>query len=85
MLITDKIQEVNDTCGVFFCFGLALIRGFRPFCFSALCDQCFLSIEWNLIRLGGAVHGIVTKTIHKTLPESVGPRGWVSMGVQGWG
>ena len=28
----------------------------------------FLSIEWNLLRLGGPTHGIVTKTVHKTLP-----------------
>ena len=26
-----------------------------------------LSIKWNLIRLGGPAHGIVTKTVHKTL------------------
>ena len=26
-----------------------------------------LSIEWNLIRLGGPAHGIVAKTVHKTL------------------
>ena len=28
-----------------------------------------LSMEWNLIRLGSLAHGIVTKTVHKTLPE----------------
>ena len=28
-----------------------------------------LSIEWNSIRLGGPAHGIVTKTVHKTLSE----------------
>ena len=28
----------------------------------------FLSTEWNLLRLGGPTHGIVTKTVHKTLP-----------------
>ena len=27
-----------------------------------------LSFEWNSIRLGGPAHGIVTKTVHKTLP-----------------
>ena len=27
-----------------------------------------LSFEWNSIRLGGHAHGIVTKTVHKTLP-----------------
>ena len=31
----------------------------------------FLSIEWNSIRLGGPVHGLVTKTVHKTLPGSL--------------
>ena len=30
-----------------------------------------LSIEWNLIRLGGSAHGIVTKTVHKTLSMSL--------------
>ena len=39
-----------------------------------------LSIEWNLIRPGGPAHGIVTKTVHKTLPGVglgvVGSRGW---------
>ena len=29
-----------------------------------------LSIEWNSTRLGGLAHGIVTKTVHKTLPQS---------------
>ena len=39
----------------------------------------FLSIEWNSIRLSGPAHGIVTKTVHKTLPEGGGGqegRGW---------
>ena len=27
-----------------------------------------LPFEWNSIRLGGPAHGIVTKTVHKTLP-----------------
>ena len=35
----------------------------------------FISIEWNLIRLGGPVHGIVTKTVHKTLPGGGGGEG----------
>ena len=26
-----------------------------------------LFIEWNSIRIGGPAHGIVTKTVHKTL------------------
>ena len=36
----------------------------------------FLSFEWNSIRLGGPAHGIVTKTVHKTLPGGGGGRGW---------
>ena len=33
------------------------------------------------IRLGGPVHGIVTKTVHKTLPGGGGgPGGWVGRG-----
>ena len=38
-----------------------------------------LSIKWNLIRLGGHAHGIVTKTVHKTLPW-----GGMAKGVGGW-
>ena len=37
-----------------------------------------LSIQWNLIRLGGPAHGIVTKTVQNTLPGGgrvVGARG----------
>ena len=35
----------------------------------------FLSIEWNLIRLGGPAHGIlVTKTVHKLYQGLVGGR-----------
>ena len=36
-----------------------------------LCQICYimlLFIEWNLIGLGGPAYGIVTKTVHKTLP-----------------
>ena len=40
-----------------------------------------LSFEWNSIRLGGPVHGIVTKIVHKTLPVNSrgqgGRGGWV--------
>ena len=46
-----------------------------------------MSIEWNSIRLGGPAHGIVTKTVHKTLPGGGGGPGggWVGVvGVQGW-
>ena len=39
-----------------------------------------LSFEWNLIRLGGLAHGIVTKTVHKTLPGGGGGRGWGGLG-----
>ena len=34
-----------------------------------------LSIEWNSIRLGGPAHGIVTKTVHETLPGGGGGPG----------
>ena len=43
-----------------------------------------LSIEWISIRLSGHAHGIVTKTVHKTLPRGgggPGGRGWVGLGV----
>ena len=38
-----------------------------------------LYIKWNLIRLGGPAHGIMTKTVHKTLPGGGGGPGggWV--------
>ena len=51
--------------------------------------EFLLSIEWNSIRLGDPAHGIVTKTVHKTLPGGGGgPWGrWVGgvgvVGVQG--
>ena len=31
-----------------------------------------LSIKWNSIRLGGPNNGIVTKSVHKTLPRAGG-------------
>ena len=34
-----------------------------------------LSIEWNSIRLSDPAHGIVTKTVHKTLPGGGGGQG----------
>ena len=40
-----------------------------------------LSIEWNFIRLGGPTHGIVTKTVHNTLPGCGG--GGRGLGVVG--
>ena len=32
----------------------------------------YLPVEWNSIRQGGPSHGIVTKTVHTTLPSGVG-------------
>ena len=57
--------------------------------------ELLLSIKGNLIRLGGPAHGIVTKTVHKTL-SGVGGNpgdGWElrvqgvvgAQGVGGWG
>ena len=40
-----------------------------------------MSIEWTFIRLGGPTHGIVTKTVHKTMPGVVG--GEVGLGMGG--
>ena len=37
--------------------------------------------EWNLIRLGGHAHGIITKTLHKTLSGGGRDQG----GGVGWG
>ena len=34
-----------------------------------------LSFKWNLIRLGGPSHGIVTKTVHKVVPGGGGIKG----------
>ena len=43
-------------------------------------------IEWNSIRLSGPAHGIVTKTVHKTLPGGGGGgRGWWGSGGRGGG
>ena len=42
-----------------------------------------LSIKWNSIRLSGPAHGIVTKTVHKTLPGGGG--GQAVVGVRGVG
>ena len=39
-----------------------------------------MSIEWTSIRLGGPAHGIVTKTVHKTMPGVVGAEGGLGMG-----
>ena len=47
--------------------------------------QIFLSIELNLIRLGDPVHGIVTKTVHKTLPGGGGGPGVGGYRVTGGG
>ena len=59
------------------------------------CVLLLLSFEWNLIRLGGPAHGIVTKTLHKTLPRGGGGQvgrggggqggsGWWGQGGRGW-
>ena len=46
--------------------------------------KCY--IEWNLTRLGGPAHGIVTKTVHKTLPGNHGgPKGEWLWGYRGGG
>ena len=37
-----------------------------------ICLSLALSIKWNLIRLGGPTHGIVTKTVYKIMPGDVG-------------
>ena len=37
-------------------------------------------MEWNLIRIGDPAHGIVTKTVHKTLPGGGGSRGGKGLG-----
>ena len=34
--------------------------------------NAWLSIEWNLIILSGPAHGIVTKTVHTSLPGGGG-------------
>ena len=56
--------------------------GKNTFQFCCVNDLLYvlLSFEWNSIRLGGPVHGIVTKTVHKTLPgggRGEGGMGWV--------
>ena len=45
--------------------------------------ELFLLIKWNLIRLGGHAHGIVTKNVHKTHSMGGGVKGglWVAGGV----
>ena len=45
----------------------------------------FLSIEWNSIRLGGPANGIVTTTVHKSLPGVVGAQGMGGYRVTGGG
>ena len=42
-----------------------------------------LSIEWNSIRLSGPAHGIVTKTVQKTLPGGGGGQRGGGVGVGG--
>ena len=44
-------------------------------------------MKWILVRLGGLAHGIVTKTVHKTLPGGRGGEGFWEVGgsVRSWG
>ena len=51
----DGVPPLRDRTA----YGVWLLRSRR---------RTLLSIEWNSIRLGGPAHGIVTKTVHKTLP-----------------
>ena len=44
-----------------------------------------LSIECNSIRLSDPAHGIVTKTVHKTLPGGGGGGGRGGYGGGWWG
>ena len=44
-------------------------------------EHCF-SVEWNLIRLYGSTYGIVTKIVHKTIPECGGGQ-WSGVGQLG--
>ena len=53
-------------------------RSRKSFLMSGYALELFLLIEWNLIRLGGHAHGIVTKTVHKT---QSGGEGWWGEGV----
>ena len=43
-----------------------------------------MSFEWNSIRQGGPAHGIVTQTVHKTLPGGGRGQGGGGWGVQEW-
>ena len=49
--------------------------------FCLILAWSLLLIKWNLVRLGGHAHGIVTKTIHKTLSGVSGVKGWWGMGL----
>ena len=60
-----------------FCYQLSYLH-FRAL--SHLTTTTLLSFEWNSIRLGGPTHGIVTKSVHKTLPGGGGGRGWGGLG-----
>ena len=80
---------------ILFCVALDLSDNLAETCimknsnevteFSKENNSQYLSFKWNLIRLGGPAHEIVTNTSHKTLLGVVGVKGvgrWV--GVQGW-
>ena len=49
--------------------------GIQPLSYSYSYSFALLSSEWNSIRLGGPAHGIVTKNVHKILPEGGGGPG----------
>ena len=60
----------------------SLVHRFRTvilFKITIKASGTLLSLEWNSMRLGSPAHGIVTKTVPKTLPGGGGGPGggWV--------
>ena len=51
--------------------------------FCLILAWSLLLIKWNLVRLGDHAHGIVTKTVHKTLSGVSGGEGVVGYGSRG--
>ena len=81
-LLTWCWSLVTESSGEFLAKALQL--RFTMSCYSSLLyTSSLLSFEWNSIRLCGPAHGMVTETVHKTLPGSGGGKG--GMGVGGWG
>ena len=82
----------NCVCPYFWSMIYSCLASFMIYlCLSAfmiyLCLPSFvifLSFEWNLTRLGGPAHRIVTKTVHKTLSGGGGGRGGGGQGGRGW-